>query len=36
MAGRLAGLAADDAFMDRTYLHFSNLSDTRALTWSPN
>lgn len=34
VAGRLCGLSADDAFVDRTYLHFSNLSDTEASTWS--
>ncbi len=34
VAGRLAGLSADQAFMDATYLHFSALADTRAGTWS--
>lgn len=34
VAGRLAGLAVDDAFMDRSYLHFTNAADTRAGTWS--
>lgn len=34
VAGRLCGLGVDDAFIDRTYLHFSNLSDTVAATWS--
>lgn len=34
VAGRLCGLAAKDAFIDRTYLHFSNLSDTAAARWS--
>lgn len=34
VAGRLCGLAANDAFIDRTYLHFSNLSDTAAACWS--
>jgi xylulokinase len=34
VAGRLCGLAAADAFIDRTYLHFSNLSDTAAARWS--
>ncbi|AYY15014.1 xylulose kinase [Actinobacteria bacterium YIM 96077] len=34
VAGRMCGLAAQDAFIDRTYLHFSNLSDTAAATWS--
>lgn len=35
VAGRLCGLSVEDAFIDRTYLHFSNLSDTAAATWSP-
>jgi xylulokinase len=34
VAGRLAGLRGDDAFIDPTYLHFSCLSDTRAGAWS--
>lgn len=34
VAGRLCGLSVDDAFIDRTYVHFSNLSDTAALQWS--
>jgi xylulokinase len=34
VAGRLCGLPADRAFIDRTYLHFSNLSDTAASSWS--
>jgi xylulokinase len=34
VAGRLCGLSAAEAFIDRTYLHFSNLSDTAAGTWS--
>lgn len=34
VAGRLAGLRAEEAFIDRTYLHFSNLADTRASRWS--
>lgn len=34
VAGRMCGLAGDDAFMDRTYLHFSNLSDTARVRWS--
>ena len=34
VAGRLCGLKGDGAFIDRTYLHFSNLSDTRASRWS--
>ena len=35
VAGRLCDLTAQDAFIDRTYLHFSNLSDTRRAAWSP-
>jgi xylulokinase len=34
VAGRMCGLDADEAFIDRTYLHFSNLSDTARLRWS--
>ncbi len=34
VAGRLCGLSAEEAFIDRTYLHFSNLSDTANGTWS--
>jgi xylulokinase len=34
-AARLAGLGADDAFIDATYLHFTGLVDARAGTWSP-
>jgi xylulokinase len=34
VAGRLAGLGGGEAFMDRTYLHFSALADTRAGEWS--
>jgi xylulokinase len=34
VAGRLCGLPGDQAYVDRTYLHFSNLSDTAAATWS--
>jgi xylulokinase len=34
VAGRLCGLSADDAFIDRTYIHFSNLSDTARSDWS--
>ena len=33
-AGRMAGLRGDEAFVDRTYLHFSCFSDTRAAQWS--
>ena len=35
VAGRLAGLQGDDAFMDYTYLHFSCLSDTVRKAWDP-
>ncbi|MGH2787786.1 MAG: xylulokinase [Actinomycetota bacterium] len=34
VAGRLCGLSGDDAYIDRTYLHFSNLSDTENAGWS--
>ncbi|HEV2713375.1 MAG TPA: FGGY family carbohydrate kinase [Gaiellaceae bacterium] len=34
VAGRLAGLSAGEAFIDRTYVHFSNLADTAAAQWS--
>ena len=34
VAGRLCGLDADQAYIDRTYLHFSNLADTPAAAWS--
>jgi xylulokinase len=34
VAGRLCGLAAGEAFLDRTYVHFSNLSDTAGGAWS--
>lgn len=33
-AGRMAGLAGDDAFVDHTYLHFSCLSDVKGTKWS--
>lgn len=35
VAGRLACLSARDAYLDRTYLHFTNLADTAAGEWSP-
>jgi xylulokinase len=35
VASRLCGLAPSEAFIDRTYIHFSNLSDTEASQWSP-
>jgi xylulokinase len=34
VAGRLAGLRGDEAFIDTTYLHFTGLADLRAGTWS--
>lgn len=34
VAGRMAGLMADQAFIDYTFIHFSGLSDNRAGTWS--
>jgi xylulokinase len=33
VAGRMAGLKGDDAFMDYTYIHFSCLSDTVKAIW---
>ena len=33
VAGRMAGLKGDDAFIDYTYIHFSCLSDTVKATW---
>jgi xylulokinase len=35
VAGRLCGLRPGDAFVDRSYVHFSNLADTEAARWSP-
>jgi len=35
VAGRLAGLKAEDAFIDYTFIHFSALSDAQAGQWSP-
>ena len=35
VAARICGLTVEDAFIDRTYLHFSNLADTAASAWSP-
>nr|WP_282600126.1 FGGY family carbohydrate kinase [Patulibacter sp. SYSU D01012] len=35
VAGRLCGLAGDDAFIDPSYLHFTGLVDARAGEWSP-
>jgi xylulokinase len=34
VAGRLAGLKGEQGFVDRTYIHFSCFSDTRAGEWS--
>lgn len=34
VAGRLAGLRADDAFMDYTFIHFSGLCDAQVGRWS--
>jgi xylulokinase len=35
VAARLAGLRADEAFIDPTYLHFTGLADAHTGTWSP-
>ncbi len=35
VAGRLAGLKAEQAFMDFTFIHFSGFSDAQAGDWSP-
>src|SRR5579875_2578156 len=35
VAGKLAGLSAADAFIDRTYLHFTGVADARCGCWSP-
>ena len=34
VAGKIAGLRADEAFIDRTYLHFSGFSDAQKGSWS--
>lgn len=34
LAGRMCGLSAENAFIDRTYLHFTNLADTASARWS--
>lgn len=34
VAGRLAGLSGDDAFVDYTHLHFSGMADTERGQWS--
>jgi xylulokinase len=35
VAGKMAGLTADQAFMDYTFIHFSGLADNQAGAWSP-
>jgi xylulokinase len=35
VAGRLAGLSADDAYIDYTFLHFTAAADARKGNWSP-
>lgn len=35
VAGCLAGLDADDMYLDRSYAHFTNLADIRTGEWSP-
>lgn len=34
VAGRIAGLSANEAFIDHTYIHFSGFSDAQEMTWS--
>ncbi len=34
VAGRLAGLRSDQAFIDHTYIHFSGFSDAQRAVWS--
>lgn len=34
VAGRMAGLRGDEAFIDKTYLHFTCFSDTAGKAWS--
>ncbi len=34
VAGRLAGLSSDQAFIDHTYIHFSGFSDAQRAVWS--
>ena len=34
VAGRIANLKADQAFIDHTYIHFSGFSDAREASWS--
>ncbi len=33
VAGKMAGLKAEDAFIDYTYLHFTNLADNQKMEW---
>ena len=35
VAGRLCGLDAADAFVDRSYIHFSNFANTAVGRWAP-
>lgn len=35
VAGRMAGLKAEAAFIDHTFIHFSTLSDAQSGQWSP-
>jgi len=35
VAGRLAGLSADEAFVDYTHLHFTGFADANGNRWSP-
>jgi xylulokinase len=35
VAGRIAGLRPEQAFMDTTFIHFSGFSDSRHSAWSP-
>ena len=34
VAGKIAGLKADQAFIDHTYIHFSGFSDAQKTSWS--
>ncbi|MHC1773370.1 MAG: FGGY-family carbohydrate kinase [Flexilinea sp.] len=34
VAGRMAGLKAEDAFIDYTYIHFSGFADNEKMCWS--
>ena len=34
VAGKIAGLKADQAFIDHTYIHFSGFSDAKNTSWS--